>query len=251
MVLPMSQGDVRVAPVAQAPAYELAAEQMRRAVVMGRYLPGEKFPPERELALQLDVSRATLREAVRTLVADGLVKTVRGAHGGVIVTSPPAEKDGELRKRLRESAAEIDEAMDLRAAVESHSARLAAERRTKTALRKIEAAFKVAERTANEDVEHREVAQYARADTELHNAIALATGNAMLTQAVEDARAQMFFILGFVFTVYSENVNDYHDQIVQAIADQDPDRAELAMRTHIETTRKDTRDFARRLGKSR
>lgn len=243
-------GDAKVGPVAQSPAYDLAAEQMRRAILMGRYLPGEKFPPERELSLQLNVSRATLREAVRTLVADGLVKTTRGAQGGVIVTSPPSDDDGKLRKSLRENATEIDQAMDLRNAIESHSARLAAERRTKKALARIERAFDEAESIVAADNDNSHVALYVRTDNEFHQAIATATGNPLMANAVEDARARMFFNLGSVFSTYSVHVNDFHAEIVRAIADQEPDRAAQAMRTHIETSRQDTRDFARRSTRS-
>lgn len=245
MVLPMTHdADVRLIPVAQAPAYELAADQMRRAILMGRYLPGEKFPPERELSLQLDVSRTTLREAVRTLASEGLVMTTRGSHGGVVVLEPPSV-DADTRRRLRASAVEIDEAMDLRVAIESHSARLAAERRTKTDLKRIAEALATAVRTTEDDPEHRHVALYVRSDTDFHLAIARATHNALLVRAVEDARARMFRALGLVFSTYSEHVNDHHEEVVRAIEAGDPDRAEVAMRQHVETSRADVHNFAR------
>lgn len=50
-------------------ASELVAEQLRIAVQLGHYLPGDRFPPERELSEQLGVSRTTLREAGRLLEA--------------------------------------------------------------------------------------------------------------------------------------------------------------------------------------
>jgi GntR family transcriptional repressor for pyruvate dehydrogenase complex len=242
----MSQNaDIRLVPVAQAPAYELAAEQMRRAILMGRYLPGEKFPPERELSLQLNVSRTTLREALRTLSSEGLVETTRGSHGGVSVLEPPTA-DAEVRRRLRNSAAQINEAMDLRIAIESHAARLAAERRTKADLKRIVQAFEAVVRTTAEDPEHRHVALYVRTDTEFHLAIARATRNGLLVRAVEDARARMFHELGSVFSTYSEHVNDHHEEVIQAIEAGEAERAEAAMRRHIETSRADVHDFARR-----
>jgi DNA-binding FadR family transcriptional regulator len=75
-------------PVQANAAYEIVVENLRRALLLGRFLPGEKLPPERELALQLQVSRTTLREALRVLEGEGLIQSKRGATGGIVVQSP-------------------------------------------------------------------------------------------------------------------------------------------------------------------
>jgi GntR family transcriptional repressor for pyruvate dehydrogenase complex len=68
-----------ITPIEHSSVYELVVEQLRRAIHIGTYLPGDKLPPERELAQRLEVSRASVREAVRMLEGEGYVETRRGA----------------------------------------------------------------------------------------------------------------------------------------------------------------------------
>src|SRR4051794_19622420 len=53
-------------------------QRLRRDILLGRYAPGERLPPERELAAQLGTNRNTLREALRMLEADNLVRARQG-----------------------------------------------------------------------------------------------------------------------------------------------------------------------------
>src|SRR5258707_3091369 len=71
--------------VEHVPVYGLIVDQLRRAIHSGAFVPGDKFPPERELSKQLGVSRASVREAIRVLEGEGYVETRRGARGGLIV----------------------------------------------------------------------------------------------------------------------------------------------------------------------
>ncbi len=81
-------GSVRLDPVATVPAYELVLEQLRRSINLGHFGPGDKLPPERDLARQLGVSRTTVREAVRVLEGEALVEVRRGSTGGITVLQP-------------------------------------------------------------------------------------------------------------------------------------------------------------------
>ncbi len=60
-------------------------EQIRKLIVEGKLRPGDKLPPERELATQMGVSRPTLREAINKLEARGLLEQKQG--GGTFVKS--------------------------------------------------------------------------------------------------------------------------------------------------------------------
>ena len=79
-----------------AAAYEVAADNIRRAIALGRFLPGDKLPPERELSEQMQVSRTTIREAVRVLEGEGLITVKRGALGGLVVMRPPSLSSSEM-----------------------------------------------------------------------------------------------------------------------------------------------------------
>src|SRR5213593_3658038 len=75
-------------PVAQRRAFEDVIVQVEEAIAAGRLQPGDRLPPERELALQLQVSRASVREALRVLEAFGVIAARRGtgADSGSILS---------------------------------------------------------------------------------------------------------------------------------------------------------------------
>lgn len=212
-------------------AYEVVLEQLRRSIHLGHFRLGDRLPPERELAKQLEVSRTTVREAVRVLEGEGLVEIRRGSAGGIIVR-PETVRPADLRKRLRE----FEEIIDFRVAVESMSARLAARRRTKADIAELQRAFArleaiVADRGA--------VSDWVRIDTEYHLLIARIARNALLARAVEDARARMFMPIGAVWGGLEERAHLMHAEVQEAIVAGDPDRAAAAMEAHIEATRAD------------
>ena len=70
-----------IEPVATPTAYEIVGEHIRRAIHVGSFIPGDRLPPERELAATLGVARGTLREALRILQGNGYLHPSRGAGG--------------------------------------------------------------------------------------------------------------------------------------------------------------------------
>ena len=227
-------------------SYELVVDQIRRAIRTGRFMAGQKLPPERELARQLGVSRTTVREALRVLQGEGLVETRRGRSGGPVVLGD-AMSPATMRRMVRNRLAEIDDIYDFRGVVETATARLAAQRRTEReaahlqeTLERITALFE-ADMEGDEDAPP---SRFIAADHDLHLSIAQAARNPMLRKAVEDVRAAMFMPVGAIFTQLHPSANTLHDEIVQAIQRQDPDAAERAMMDHIESTRASLRDFA-------
>src|SRR5258707_15126602 len=107
--------------VEHVPVYGLVVDQLRRAIHSGAFVPGDKFPPERELSKQVGVSRASVREAIRVLEGEGYVETRRGASGGVIVLDR-AQTEDRLGEVIRTRLPEIEQAIDLRPAVEGSAA---------------------------------------------------------------------------------------------------------------------------------
>ena len=72
-------------PVKTKRAFEEVCDQIRAAILSGRLEAGDKLPSERELATTLDVSRATIREAFRTLEIAGVLSLRKGVNGGAVV----------------------------------------------------------------------------------------------------------------------------------------------------------------------
>jgi GntR family transcriptional repressor for pyruvate dehydrogenase complex len=250
----MSNPDARprkaMSRVQVAPAFELAAEEIRRAIAMGRYGAGDRLPNERELSQQLGVARATLREATRALAAEGLLEVRRGAYGGIRVAEQAAQNPTALRARLRQVASEVDDILDLRISLESGAAHLAATRRTTDDLAALQEAF---DRMQNIFDEGRmtAVSEFWRADIDFHTALATATRNDLLRAAVEDARIEFLRPLGHVFSTIQRNAHDGHLEMLEAIRDSDPRAAADAAREHIEITRRALHEMAHIKGSRR
>jgi len=70
---------------------ELVARNVRKRIAKGQLQPGDKLPPEDELMASLGLARTTVREGLRILESQGLIKVRRGRHGGGRVTHPSIE----------------------------------------------------------------------------------------------------------------------------------------------------------------
>ncbi len=213
-------------PVTVPSAADVVVAQVTRAIELGRFLPGDQLPPEREFAVQLGVSRMTLRSALRDLEAAGLLKRVRrGSGGGALVIS--AGTIGATDAEQRALRGELEAIFDFRIACESVAAELAARRRTDAHLARLEQAIEDlgSELTAG---------RFRAADNAFHLAVADAAGNRWLRQAVEDVRAAMLAPLDAVsFELVVASSVEHHRRILDAIAAGDPDRARASMIDHI------------------
>src|SRR6266542_5732299 len=203
---------------------------------MGTYVPGDKLPPERELAKHLGVSRTTVREAIRVLEGEGYLLTRRGATGGVTVLDR-GQTEQRAGRLIKESMSELMQVIDFRLAVECRAVRLATERRTEEDLAKLTAAF-----TSMEPGQ--ETARFRAADSAFHLGIAEAARNSWMRKAIEDARAAMWVPLDRYADHVFVTAQAHHAQILQGLNDRDADAAEQAVAAHIETTRRDLERIA-------
>src|SRR5438874_9112974 len=93
-----SAGDALFRPVRTGNAFEETVERLLQAIRLGVAGPGERLPAERELANRLNISRVTLREAIRALQESGYVESRRGRYGGTFVneTLPTSKRTKEV-----------------------------------------------------------------------------------------------------------------------------------------------------------
>jgi DNA-binding FadR family transcriptional regulator len=212
------------------PAYEVVVDRLRRTILLSVYRPGDKFPPERVHSEQLGVSRVTLREAIRVLEGEGLVEARRGATGGVVVLDRRQVSADVLRRRLRESLAELEGISDFRLANERCAAQRAATRITDEQLEGLEASI-----SAMGDCES--VADFRSADSSFHVGVAQAADCALLRRAVEDARIELFTYLDALdYELALPTTITAHRRIVDALRAGDPKAAGRAMERHLKTT---------------
>ncbi|APE26897.1 FadR/GntR family transcriptional regulator [Aurantiacibacter gangjinensis] len=213
--------------MAQRRLYERIAEALSGEIVAGRHPVGKKLPSERELSARFEVSRPTIREALIALEVDGLVEVVTGS--GVFVRS-------DKRKRGLPAKRDVGpfELLEARAHIEGEAAALAAQHIDDDEVMALEAL--VAEM---ETENGRDVVMSEDADRRFHMAIAAATKNSAMEQAVEalwEARNQSLQNVRFLEKVRAEGIKpriDEHMAVMTALKNRDPNAARAAMRTHL------------------
>jgi GntR family transcriptional regulator, transcriptional repressor for pyruvate dehydrogenase complex len=228
-----------LSPVRQIPAHELVVDQMRRALELGQFRPGDRLPTERELSEALDVSRTTVRAAVAVLEREGLIAVRRGRGGGFTVQAPVYDA-AQMRRELRANKRAIRDAFDYRIVVETGATRLAADRRRNAdlaALHKLLSGMDAALETALSEPSAHHTTEFQTLDTAFHMGIAQAAQNDRLLDAVADARRRMWLPVGAIFGRLEPNANDFHESILEAIENREPEVAAARMEAHINDTR--------------
>ena len=207
-----------------------------QAIASGRLRPGDRLPSEHEQARGFHVSRASVREALRSLVEMGLVTTVRGRGGGTFVNradaEPVARNLGEaMDVLLHIDAINVAELLEARRALEGTCARLAAERRSEEHLRAIEAVLDEAADDALGDE------PWLALDVRFHREVAESAENRvlMVPLAALHATVQPRLNMTIRALIAREEINRQHTAIFAAIRERDPDAAAAAVDGHIDT----------------
>jgi DNA-binding FadR family transcriptional regulator len=220
-------------PVRAGNAFEETVERLLQAIKLGVVAAGAKLPPERELAVQLGISRVTLREAIRALQEAGYLDVRRGRYGGAfVVYEPPLPRHGDLRRAVNEMGpSELADALTFRMAIDCGAAQvLAATELTQ------EQRATLRRRLA--DVNDAAPSDYRRLDTAFHLSIAELTGSALLAATSADARLRVTDLLNAI-PVLGPNIDHaaaQHAAMVEAILAGDPEAARRAVVEHLEGT---------------
>ncbi|WP_454810684.1 FadR/GntR family transcriptional regulator [Paenarthrobacter nitroguajacolicus] len=201
------------------------ASHLEQLILTGQVRPGEKIPPEREIAEKLGVSRTSVRQAIHELTLKGL--TDRKPGKGTVVTALDS-KAGSLLNALSQEDRQLFQVTDLRQVVEPAVAHRAAERVTPAILQQLE---DVLIRTL--DVSTAD--ESAELDEHFHLLVAHATQNPLLVALVELMKEWMTEVRheSHVTKVGREASLAGHQRIYRAIKANDAEQAESAMRDHI------------------
>jgi GntR family transcriptional repressor for pyruvate dehydrogenase complex len=215
----------------RSPVAQSAVRTIQAMILGGAFARGGRLPPERQLAGQLAVSRASLREAISILETMGLVRVEPG-HGTFVVGD--GEGGGTVvpmpiwRFRSRYTLRDV---YQLRHLVEGYAARLAAMAAKDddiAELRRLLETYKEATRTLD-------LVTSSQADFDLHRRIMTLSRNRILADLHENYRT-IFLESQRLPMARHERIwepADEHEKLVQAIARRDPDGAEYYMRLHI------------------
>ncbi len=230
----LSLTEVVLRPVRGHHAFEACVEQLATLIRLGVYPLDSTLPSERVLAHRLQVSRATLREAMAALREAGLVETRRGRGGGTVVTMKPRTPSARKAARTSpEQRADWLDALDFR---RSRRARGGVPRRAASSSRP-------AERTQLDEA-HEAVssattrAGHRQADSRFHLTIAALSASPRTLEAVTSVQASLHEMLSAI-PVLETNIahsDRQHQHLHHAIVDGRPERARAVMEEHCDDT---------------
>ncbi len=227
------------------------AQAIRDAIISGQLIVDERLPSEAELADQFQVSRPTVREALKRLAAQSLIRTQRGATGGAFVNRLSFEDAYSQQITtstllLSMNAVDFDTACEARYALERACAPLSAQRRTADQLATMRAEIFRQEQPGLTDE------AFCASDVAFHRALVDGAGNPVLSYQLAGAVEAMQPLMNMItFTERSrEEIISLHSRIVDALQEREPDIVDETLVKLENYTRKLAQDVADRRKKT-
>jgi DNA-binding FadR family transcriptional regulator len=222
---------VRLGPMEVPKASDVLANELRERILNGEYPEGTALPPERELVIQTAMSRTTVREALRILEVQGLVRIKTGRAGGAFVQRPGQDSvASSVSLLIRGQQIRLADLLETREAIEPFCARLAARNRTDADLTRLDAANKAIADTDGT------LAQFLQANVDWHVGVATASHNELLTGMMAALSRAIYAATeneDFVDAEVRRTTVRAHRSITDAIRAQDPDAAVRRMSRHV------------------
>ena len=208
------------------------ADQIRTSILAGEFAPGDKLPPERELAEMFGVSRPSVREALNVLASSGLVMSYQGG-GTVVMSLVETSASNSLTELIRVQQDRALDVIEVRKCMESWTAYYAAQRALPEDIRRMEEIVAGMERNLEGLLPSEDL------DANLHIVIARATHNIVwlhLMQSLFDAMKEFQQSVWRAVYITSEDHHQlyrHHRNIFEAIRSRDAEAAREAMMLHL------------------
>src|SRR4051794_17765978 len=221
-------------PVRTRRTFEEAAEQIAHGVRTGQLRVGDRLPGERSLAAQMEISRPTLREAIKVLVTAGVLQVRRGHEAGMYVATDVVPADL-VRERADMRMGEVAAVLEARRIVEPGVAQLAAQRGGEAGLVACERSIEAMRRIVDEGYGPADEDRFLQHDVQFHLALARAAGNPpverlmrMLFRELEIARD-----MAMHEPLVPEWTIAIHTETLEAVAGRDPAVVSEVMDRHL------------------
>ncbi|UWR04619.1 FadR family transcriptional regulator [Ruegeria conchae] len=236
---------MKIDPQSSADLSAQIAQAIRDAIISGQLIVDERLPSESELAEQFNVSRPTVREALKRLAAQSLIRTQRGATGGAFVNRLSFE--GAYSQQVTTStlllsmnAVSFDTACEARYALERACASLSAQRRTADQLATMRAEiFRQAQPGLTDEA-------FCASDVAFHRALVDGAGNPVLSYQLAGAVEAMQPLMNMItFTARSrEEIIALHTKIANALEARDVEKVDAVLVQLESYTRQLAQDVA-------
>jgi GntR family transcriptional regulator, transcriptional repressor for pyruvate dehydrogenase complex len=228
---PESRSEFRLGPVEVPKASDVLADELRERILTGELAEGDPLPAERDLVKQAQMSRATVREALRILEVQNLVRIKAGRGGGAFAQRPTTKTmANSVSLLIRGRHIKLVDLMETREALEPFCAELAARNRTDADLAELDRAN---EAIANPEAD---LARFLQANLDWHVGVAVASHNELLTgfmsalsHAIYAGTNNAAFVDAEVRAITAKT----HRAITEAIRDGDIGAAGRRMRRHV------------------
>jgi DNA-binding FadR family transcriptional regulator len=209
---------------------EQISRQLLQRIVDGHFKPGERLPPERDLASIFSVSRVVVRESIGSLEAKGIVNVRQGRGTTVNPVDEWNTLDSQVLLLLHGDEV-FGQLMETRQIIEPEMAALAAERIHDDELEPLRLCSKLPE---DDSVE-----EHVERDINFHLMIAKATHNPVLLMVLSSTSELLREGRRRIFNVPGElaKAREWHQAIYEAIASRDAEGARQAMAGHMEQVR--------------
>jgi len=221
-------------PVESRRAFEEILFQLEEAIAAGHLGAGDRLPPERELAAQFQVSRTSVREALRVLEALGIVRVRRGAENGATLLEHPGNAFANLfRFYLALEHVSMASLLEFRVGLESWAAGTAARRRTPAELQGAE------ELLLQMEADDLDLPRFLELDLAFHMTISRAAGNDLAQLVLQGCRGAIWrtmlqaTVSAGEWPTVRERLRQQHREILDAIAQGDDEGASRLVGEHI------------------
>ncbi len=218
-------------PVKTKRAFEEVCDQIRAEIQSGRIAVGDKLPSERELAEQLQVSRATVREAFRTLEIGGVLSLHKGVKGGAVVTEGKVQPITQtITDLLSLGGLSLSDYMEARVCLQKEIIRLACERGTEDDFQALEANIaRTREMTTPAHVEDR-----TTLTVQFYSLLARATHNRAMEILMSAVTEPLAFYIKQIGVDRSWDVAASRTRVLQHLRAREPQAAIDEMVSHME-----------------
>jgi len=215
--------------------FQDVVEQIQETILAGKLMPGEMLPSERELKEMLQVSRGTLREALRVLEQKGLIEIKLGVGGGAVVQDINYDRINEsLALLIRYQKVSLQHLTEFRVGVEGRVSALAAERATPADVIHLKSLLEQARQFAEKGSDFQK--EFVEVDKQIHLSLAEITGNPVylsLHHTVHDNIDQYYET--FLVMKQGEMEENFTDlgNIINAVERKRVDEARLLAEAHV------------------
>ena len=235
------RSSIQLTPMEVPKASDVLANELRERILSGDFVEGTPLPPERELVVQTKMSRTTVREALRILEVQGLVRIKAGRAGGAFVQRPGEQSMADtVALLIRGRQIRLAALLETREAIEPFCAQLAARHRTDEDLARLDA--------ANDDIAGAgdELDDFLQANIDWHVAVASASHNELLSGLMISLSRAIYAATeneGFIDDKVREITVKAHRSVTRAIREKDSEAAVRRMSRHVHSYAESIKDF--------